>query len=138
MRHSDGICVGWRLLVACAVAFILLGSAPRTEHPPGLSVSGPRLALAGRPTFLVGVSLFDALGGTPPTNEDLDALESWGVRVVRVWAHWSEPIYGADGSLTRQGRTRLASLAARLRTRRLILELVLLRPGQLAGQRFAV
>jgi hypothetical protein len=101
-------------------------------------VSGRTLQIDGRPAFLLGVSLFDALGATPPRDQDLDALRTWSVTIVRVWAHWHEPIYQADGTLTAQGRSRLLQLVQRLQLRGLVLELVLLRPGQLPGQPFAV
>jgi hypothetical protein len=103
-----------------------------------LTVSSKTFQLDGRPVFVVGVSLFDALGPTAPRDPDLDALKTWGVNLVRVWAHWHEPIYRPDGALSDQGRTRLLQLAKRLESRGLIFELVLLRPGQLPGQPFAV
>jgi hypothetical protein len=105
---------------------------------PAIAISGTQLALDGQETFLPGVSLFDGLGATPPRDDDLNALRQWGVKVVRVWAHWSAPIYDGDGSLSAAGRTRLAALIGRLRSRGLVLELVLLRPGQLPGQKYAV
>jgi len=108
-------------------------AAPRTA----VSVSAQRFQLDGRPVFLVGVSLFDALGASPPRDEDLEALKAWGVNLVRVWSHWHDPIYQPDGSLSDQGRARLLQLAKRLDSRGLVLELVLLRPGQLPGQPFA-
>jgi len=86
----------------------------------------------------VGVSLFDALGSTAARDQDLDSLKAWGVNLVRVWAHWHEPIYRPDGSLSDVGRTRLLQLAKRLESRRMIFELVLLRPGQLPGQPFGL
>jgi Cellulase (glycosyl hydrolase family 5) len=103
-----------------------------------VSVSGATLQLDGHPAFLFGVSLFDALGSTPPRDQDLDALRTWGVNTMRVWAHWHEPIYQADGTLTAQGRSRVLQLVQRLQSRGLVLELVLLRPGQLPGQPFAL
>jgi hypothetical protein len=103
-----------------------------------ISVSGTAVQLDGRPAFLTGVSLFDALGSTPPRDVDLDALKSVGVNTVRVWAHWHQPIYQPDGALSADGRARLLTLVRRLQTRGLILELVLLRPGQLPGQPFAL
>lgn len=103
-----------------------------------LKVSGRQLLVNGSARFLLGVSLFDALGTTPPRDEDLNALERWGISIVRVWAHWNDPIYAADGSLTAQGRSRLERLIHRFEQRGLLLELVLLRPGQLPGQRFAL
>src|SRR5205807_5650478 len=42
------------------------------------------------------------------------------------------------GALTATGRSRLLTLVKRLQTRGLVLELVLLRPGQLPGQQFHV
>lgn len=110
---------------------------PAASHP-ALTVSQQAFVVDGRTVFLRGVSLFDALGTVPPRDRDLDALKGWGVGAVRVWAHWHEPIYQADGTLTVSGRKRLLTLARRLQARRLIFELVLLRPGQLPGQPFAV
>jgi hypothetical protein len=60
------------------------------------------------------------------------------VNTVRVWAHWHSAIYQADGSLSAEGRARLLALARRLQERGLVFELVVLRPGQLPGQPFAV
>ena len=101
-------------------------------------MSGTAIAIDGRPAFLTGISLFDALGAVPPADRDLAALKNWGVNTVRVWAHWHEPIYQPDGALSAAGRRRLLALAARLEQRGVILELVLLRPGQLPGQPFAL
>ena len=123
-------------IVAAVIVLLVLGTVGPRAAGPSIAISGTQLALDGRDTFLVGVSLFDALGATPPRDEDLDALQRWGVKVVRVWAHWSAPIYDRDGSLTPDGRARLAALVGRLRSRGLLLELVLLRPGQLPGQQY--
>jgi hypothetical protein len=119
---------------------VLTPASPPAAAPESatVTVSGTSFHVDGRQTFLLGVSLFDALGPTPPRDLDLDTLREWGVRIVRVWAHWNEPIYQADGTLTTQGRARLVQLTERLRARGLILELVLLRPGQLPGQRFVI
>lgn len=123
------------IAVAGLLAAALVGHA---ASGPVLSVSQQDILVDGRPTFLTGVSLFDALGSTPPRDSDLDTLKRWGVNAVRVWAHWHEPIYQSDGALTVVGRARLLALAQRLQERGLTFELVLLRPGQLPGQPFAV
>src|SRR5262249_39167813 len=127
-------------LSACVgAALALAASTARTaQQTQTLKTVGDRLELDGRPTTLLGVSVFDALGPTPPGDEDLDALKGWGVNLVRVWAHWREPIYQREGSLSSPGRARLLDLAARLQSRGLTFELVLLRPGQMSGQRYAV
>jgi hypothetical protein len=125
--------------VAVALGAIVLVAAFAQAAPrPTLAVASRSFQLDGRPLFVVGVSLFDALGTTAPRDQDLDALKAWGVNLVRVWAHWHDPIYLTDGTLSPAGRTRLLELARRLESRRLIFELVLLRPGQLPGQPFAI
>ena len=101
-------------------------------------MSSQGILVDGQRTFLIGVSLFDALGPAAPRDADLDALAAWGVNTVRVWAHWHTAVYQRDGTLTADGRARLLALAERLRARTMILELVVLRPGQLPGQPFAV
>jgi hypothetical protein len=126
------------LALAIVAAIVGIAAPSTTEAEPVLSVAGTKFQVDGRDTFIVGASLFDALGSSPPRDADLDALQGWGVTLVRVWAHWSEPIYQADGALTPLGRTRLLRLVERLGARRMLIELVLLRPGQLPGQRFAV
>ncbi|MEO8260268.1 MAG: hypothetical protein ABI868_23175 [Acidobacteriota bacterium] len=126
-----------KLLIVTA-GLMLMAASPTLAAGPSLSVSGTTLQIDGRAGFLLGVSLFDALGPTPPRDQDLDALKAWGSVIVRVWAHWRQPIYGADGALTASGRARLLALSERLGARGLILELVLLRPGQLAGQPYAL
>lgn len=109
-----------------------------SDSAAAVSISGTHLVLDGTAQWLAGISLFDALGPHPVRDEDLEALSAWGVSIVRVWAHWNTPIYDADGSLHAEGRARLHTLVERLRARGLVLELVLLRPGQLPGERFAV
>jgi hypothetical protein len=124
--------------IPIALGILLAVAAPVSAGRDTVEVSGARLLITGQARFLLGVSLFDALGTTPPRDEDLDALQRWGVSIVRVWAHWNDPIYASDGALTAPGRARLEQQIDRFRARRLLLELVLLRPGQLPGQRFAV
>ena len=123
---------------AFAFMCIALATPARAAPGPALTIDSHAFQLGGRPVFLIGVSLFDALAAVPPRDQDLDALNTWGVNLVRVWAHWHDPIYRPDGTLSPAGRTRLLDLAKRLESRGLILELVLLRPGQLPGQPFAV
>lgn len=121
------------IFLACADGAVIVDQRPA----PTLTAKGARLLVSGRDDFLLGISLFDALGKTPPRDQDLDALRDWGIRIVRVWAHWSEPLYAPDGTLPAPARKRLVDLTTRLADRGLLLELVALRPGQLPGQRFA-
>ena len=133
-KSRAGTAQGLRIIAAGLAALILAGPGPAAQAPPAVDVSGTAVRVDGRPTFLLGASLFDALGPVPPRDSDLEALVGWGVGLVRVWAHWTEPIYQRDGALTPVGRRRLLALVERLGTRKLLLELVLLRPGQLPGQ----
>lgn len=126
------------MTIAAALISVVFTAIATAASGATLTVSSQTLQVDGRPVFVVGVSLFDALGPTAPRDQDLDALKTWGVNLVRAWAHWHEPIYRPDGTLSDQGRTRLVELAKRLESRGLIFELVLLRPGQLPGQPFAV
>ncbi|HJZ75802.1 MAG TPA: hypothetical protein VKE51_28910 [Vicinamibacterales bacterium] len=126
------------LAIAAGLAGLLGALLVAAPAPAPLSTSQQKILVDGQPTFLTGVSLFDALGSAPPRDADLDALGPWGVNTVRVWAHWHTPVYQSDGALTADGRLRLLALAGRLQSRSLILELVVLRPGQLPGQPFAV
>src|SRR3954451_21867668 len=125
-------------LMAVAAAGALAVASGRAAPAHTLSVSQQRVLIDGRDTFLTGVSLFDALGTVAPRDRDLDALAGWGVNTVRVWAHWHTAIYQSDGAWSADGRTRLLALARRLQERGLTFELVILRPGQLPGQPFAV
>lgn len=116
------------------------GALASPARAPGLEVrrDSPEIFVGGEPRFLLGVSLFDALGTKPPDVQTLARLRDAGVSVVRVWAHWHDPIYAADGSLTDAGRDRLLALVRRMAEHELILELVLLRPGQMPGEQFAI
>ena len=134
MRRAGSI----RLAIGALALATVVIPAQGQPSGPAISVSGAVAHLDGRPAFLTGVSVFDALGTVAPRDADLDALKSWGVNTVRVWAHWHEPIYQSDGTLTAGGQARLLALVRRLQSRGLILELVLLRPGQLPGQPFPV
>jgi hypothetical protein len=127
--------LAWALAVIATVVVVTTPYAARA--PATITVEGTAFHVDGRPTFLLGISLFDALG-TPPRDRDLDALDGWGVRIIRVWAHWHEAIYQGDGALTAPGRARLLALTGRLRARGMILELVLLKPGHLPGQASAI
>jgi hypothetical protein len=126
------------VVAGCVVAIALVVWKASAQGPATITIAGTAFHVDGRQEFLLGVSLFDSLGSTPPRDLDLDTLRQWGVRIVRVWAHWHEPIYQADGALTAQGRSRLLALTERMRARGQILELALLRPGQLPGQGVAI
>ncbi|HIQ22786.1 MAG TPA: hypothetical protein EYH34_16295 [Planctomycetes bacterium] len=69
----------------------------RSARSAELAVEGSRFTLDGRPTFLLGISYYGALGA--PRRfilEDLDDIEGLGFNWIRVWATWSA--FGNDVS----------------------------------------
>jgi hypothetical protein len=127
---------------AALVLLIVTAFQPRLQRAEAvkadLVIRGTSFTIRGQPRFLLGISLFGALGKAPVRDQDVTALRQWGISIVRVWAHWRDAIYGPDGSLTPDGLKRLMALKTRLAASGLLLELVLLRPGQLPGQKFAI
>ncbi len=54
-----------------------------------LGVEGEQFTLDGRPTFLLGISYYGALGAPDALIEkDLDDMQRYGVNWFRVWATW--------------------------------------------------
>ena len=98
--------------MASALASLLLAVFATAASGATLTVASQTLQVDGRPVFVVGVSLFDALGSTAPRDQDLDALKTWGVNLVRVWAHWHEPIYRHDPDSTSENRPGVRSSSA--------------------------
>ncbi|MCR4330446.1 MAG: peptidoglycan-binding protein, partial [Patescibacteria group bacterium] len=59
-------------------------TAPSTSSPV-LGISGDKFTINSTPTFLLGVSYYDALGWRAT---DLDGLSSRGFNLIRVWIDW--------------------------------------------------
>ena len=66
------------------------------ERPPlstegtVLGIQGSRFTLGGRPTFLLGMSYYAALGAPEDyLRRDLDDLQRYGFNWLRVWATWA-------------------------------------------------
>src|ERR1700719_2004423 len=78
------------------------GMEPRTR----LGIDGTRFTVNERPTFLLGVSYYGALGAQDETVRlDLAGLKKRGFNWVRVWATWAafgEDVSAVDG----EGRPR--------------------------------
>ena len=55
-----------------------------------LGVEGAKFTVDGKPTFLLGISYYGALGAAPETiQRDLDDMQRFGFNWIRVWATWS-------------------------------------------------
>jgi len=54
-----------------------------------LGIDGTRFTLSGRPTFLLGISYYAALGAPEDSvRRDLDDMQRYGFNWLRVWATW--------------------------------------------------
>lgn len=128
----------WRCIVrAVAVVwlgFSPLGAAPAEEIGPvlGIDAEGRFFTLDGRPTFLLGVSYYGALGIESPAlaARDLDDTVAAGFNWIRVWVFWE--FEGMSFSaLTRTGEprepylARLKDLIVECSKRRMILDCTL-------------
>lgn len=73
--------------VASAMLSLNIASA-MAGQPAGsaLGISGNRFTLCGEPTFLLGVSYFDAVGWRA---SDLDALQARRFNLIRIFLDWS-------------------------------------------------
>lgn len=60
-------------------------SSPRTV----LGIQGTRFLINGKPTFLLGISYYGALGAPRATLlKDLEQMKRYGFNWIRVWATW--------------------------------------------------
>lgn len=62
-----------------------------------VGIDGPRFTLNGKPTFLLGLSYYAALGAPEEfVRRDLDDVQRYGFNWLRVWATWES--FGNDVS----------------------------------------
>jgi hypothetical protein len=62
------------------------GSSTSAQASGALGISGDKFTICGQPTFLLGVSYFDAIGWR---MEDLDALQARRFNLIRIFLDWS-------------------------------------------------
>lgn len=97
----------------------------------GLAIDGDRFTFDGAPTFLLGVSYFDARDWS---TSDLDGLAQRGWNLVRIWLDWSDDgFFGPDATLSPEGATALGELVAAARERDMIVDVTILDPEFLPG-----
>jgi len=89
------------ILTVCATA------VARTE----LGVQGRQLTINGKPTFLLGISYYGALGASKDSiQRDFDDMQKYGFNWIRVWATWGA-FDNEVSAIDRQGRPRQPYLA---------------------------
>jgi len=73
------------LLAVVSALWLSAIAAAATE----LGIEGERFTLGGRPTFLLGISYYGALGAPDAfVEKDLDDMQRCGLNWIRVWATW--------------------------------------------------
>jgi hypothetical protein len=107
-----------------------LGIDLRSEAAPA------RFTINGKPTFLLGISYYGALGASPEVlKSDLDNLQRLGFDWLRVWATWSAydndvSVVDRDGKVREPYMSKLADLIANCDRRGLIVDVTFSRSGQ--------
>jgi hypothetical protein len=87
------------------------GQADAGKGPTPLGVRGTQFTLRGKPTFLLGISYYGALGASDEVlRRDLGEMRRRGFNWLRLWATWAA--FGHDVSaVDGEGRARAPQLA---------------------------
>jgi len=81
---------------------------PDSQSGISLGISGDRFTLNGQPTFLLGVSYFDARSHH---KSDLNNLAKKGFNLIRIWLDWRDnPFFNTDGNWRRGAEQDLIDL----------------------------
>jgi hypothetical protein len=129
---------GFALL--CVVPMVLAQgpgdpSAPSTR----LGMDGSAFTLDGKPTFLMGISYYGALGASDTSIQaDLDDLRRCGINWVRVWATWGAfendvSAVDAEGHAREPYLEKLAWLVAECDRRGIVVDVTLSRGNGVTG-----
>jgi hypothetical protein len=110
-----------------------------TQKTTRLSLQGTRFTVNGKPTFLLGISYYGALGAPARSRRrDLAEVRGRGFNWVRVWATWAA--FGNDVSaVDREGKPRarflrrLQDLVAQCDRRGLVVDVTLSRGNGVTG-----
>ena len=82
--------------IASIIAWSVSFSAAAAEATI-VGIDGSRFTMNGKPTFLLGVSYYGALGASEEfVRRDLDDVQRYGFNWLRVWATWES--FGDDVS----------------------------------------
>lgn len=77
------------VLLSCITATQAAAVSAPGNQPTVLGIQGTRFTLNGKPTFLLGVSYYAALGASEGfIRRDMDDMERCGFNWLRVWATW--------------------------------------------------
>ena len=138
-------CRGARPLafLAFAVALLVLVPQPvpadQREGRTWLGIKGTGFTLNDRPTFLLGVSYYSALGASEETiRQDLDEMRRRGFNWIRVWATWGAfdnevSAVDAEGNARKPFLDRLLRLVEECDRRGMIVDVTLSRGNGVTG-----
>lgn len=90
-RHSSRHLLRLAEAMVSVIVFVGLAWAvePQSEGRTVLGVQETRFTINARPTFLLGISYYGALGASEGSiRRDLDDLQRHGFNWLRVWATW--------------------------------------------------
>ncbi len=123
----------------CLLILAALLLAARPAAATELGIDGHRFTLDGKPTFLLGLSYYGALGAPREfLRRDLDDMQKLGLNWIRVWATWG----GFDNDVTavnHQGKprepymARLQWLVAECDRRGMVVDVTLSRGNRVVG-----
>jgi hypothetical protein len=112
-------------------SFVATQADERPAKTTVLGIENSRFTLNGKPTFLLGISYYGALGATQDfIRRDLDDLARRGFNWLRVWATWSafgEDVSAVDpaGAPRQQYLERLKRLVAECDRRGIVVDVTL-------------
>ncbi len=115
--------------------------APSAAAPADtvLGIADTRFTVNGKPTFLLGLSYYGALGAPEATlRADLAEMQQRGFNWIRVWATWDAfsndvSAVASDGSLRKPFVDKLKWLIAQGSARRLVVDVTLSRGNGATG-----
>jgi hypothetical protein len=137
--------IRWKSLLpslVLAVLFLCIAATRTTtvsalgNQPTVLGIEGTQFVLNGKPTFLLGISYYGALGASEDSiRRDLDDMERYGFNWLRVWATWDMfnhdvSAVDADGEPREPFLKKLEWLVAECDRRGLVVDVTLTRSAE--------
>jgi hypothetical protein len=129
-------CMGWAVMLATGRA---ASRQEPAESQTDLGVKDASFTLNDRPTFLLGISYYGALGAPEEAlRRDLAEIKRHGFQWIRVWATWAAfdndvSAVATDGSPREPYLARLKSLVAECDRQGLVVDVTLSRGNGVTG-----
>lgn len=104
-----------------------------------LGIEGPHFTISGKPTFLLGISYYGALGASKEfIRSDLDDMQRYGFNWFRIWATWSAfendvSVVNAEGNARKTYLDKLRWLMEECGRRGMIVDVTLSRGNGIVG-----